>query len=361
MSSRPPRICIVSPALAAANNGNWQTAARWQRFLAPVADVSIAATWDGSPVDALIALHARRSADSIARFHAAHAASGARGDSTPAPIAVVLTGTDLYRDLATDLDAQHSLDCASQLVVLQDEGIAWLPLAARAKARCIVQSAPTLARRSGVVSSPDDASDGKVTFVAVGHLRDEKDPLTLMRAARLLATQTAIHIQHIGAALDMALGAAAQQTARACAHYEWLGELPHAPARRAIARADALVHMSRMEGGANVVIEALRCGVPVLASRIDGNVGLLGRDYGGYFEVGDAPALATLLQRFASDAALRTALRAQCALRAPLFAPAVERAAVRRLLKDLQSDSRTRADNPPNRSKSSTDSTRGPQ
>ena len=29
-----PRVLIVSPALADANNGNWRTAARWGRFLA---------------------------------------------------------------------------------------------------------------------------------------------------------------------------------------------------------------------------------------------------------------------------------------------------------------------------------------
>ena len=371
MSPQPPRVCLVSPALAAANNGNWQTAARWQRFLAPVADVTIAAAWDGAPVDALIALHARRSADSVARFHTAHADHAARASQEargPAPIAVVLTGTDLYRDIATDVDAQHSLKCASQLVVLQDEGLAWLPLEARAKARCIVQSAPTLARRTSLISGDADvdvaSTDATIRFIAVGHLRDEKDPLTLMRAARLLAVSThagaPIQIDHIGAALDPALGAAAQQTALDCRHYTWLGELAHAPTRRAMAHAAALVHMSRMEGGANVVIEALRCGVPVLASRIDGNVGLLGRDYGGYFEVGDAPGLAALLQRFASDAAFAQALRAQCAARAPRFAPAVERAAVRRLLRDLLSGRSgprpSRADNLPICS----DSSRGP-
>ena len=354
MKPRRPTVCIVSPALAAANNGNWQTAARWQRFLAPVASVTIATAWDGAPVDALIALHARRSADSIARFAAAHA---------DAPVALVLTGTDLYRDLDSDASARHSLECASHVVVLQDEGLERLPPAARAKARSIVQSASTLMR--------DDAAHGQITFVAVGHLRDEKDPLTLMRAARLLAAggpapataansalaataadpalavtaataataaAAAIRIVHIGGALDAALGEAAERTMQACPHYRWLGNLPHAAARRWIARSQALVHMSRMEGGANVVIEAVRSGVPVLASRIDGNVGLLGRDYAGFFEAGDAQALATLMQRFAAGPAFAAHLRAQCALREPGFAPAAERAAVRALLADMLGD-----------------------
>ena len=144
-----------------------------------------------------------------------------------------------------------------------------------------------------------------------------------------------MRVVHIGRPLDAALGAQALQTMQTCSRYRWLGDQPHAAARRWIARAQALVHMSRMEGGANVVIEALRSGVPVLASGIDGNVGLLGRDYAGYFEVGDAAALAALMQRFATDATFAAQLWAQCALREPRFAPPVERAAVRALLADM--------------------------
>ena len=91
-----------------------------------------------------------------------------------------------------------------------------------------------------------------------------------------------------------------------------------------------------MEGGANVVIEAVRSGVPVLASRIDGNVGLLGADYDGYFPVGDAAALAALARRFCADAAFADRLRAQCAAREPLFRPSAERRAVRALVAGLR-------------------------
>ena len=50
-----------------------------------------------------------------------------------------------------------------------------------------------------------------------------------------------------------------------------------------------------MEGGAHVVIEAVRSGTPVLASHIDGNVGLLGAGYAGYFAAGNAAELAAKL------------------------------------------------------------------
>ena len=63
-----------------------------------------------------------------------------------------------------------------------------------------------------------------------------------------------------------------------------------------------MVLSSRSEGGANVISEAIVAGVPILASRMDGNVGLLGADYPGYFPVGDTQALARLLWRIEADA-----------------------------------------------------------
>jgi glycosyltransferase involved in cell wall biosynthesis len=169
----------------------------------------------------------------------------------------------------------------------------------------------------------------------VGHLRDEKDPRTYLRAAERLASRHDILLDHVGAALDPALGDEATARAAAQPNYRWLGALPHAATRRRIQAAHVLVHPSRMEGGANVVIEAVRSGTPVLASRIPGNVGLLGDDYGGYFAPGDDAALATLLQRARDDADMLPALQRQVAQRAPLFSPQAERAALLHLLAEL--------------------------
>jgi putative glycosyltransferase (TIGR04348 family) len=320
-----PRVCIVSPAAEGANNGNSHTAARWRRFLAPLADVRVARSWRGEPVAVLIALHARRSADSILRF---------RDATADAPLAVVLTGTDLYRDIDADTAARRALRCASEVVVLQEEGLRRLDAATLAKARVIEQSAATIRCTD---SRPGEGC-AHFNLTAVGHLRDEKDPLVLMQAARLLPQRSTIRILHMGDALDEALADAARRTAAECPRYHWLGGVPHSVARRRIATSRALVHMSRIEGGANAVIEAICSGVPVLASRIDGNVGLLGRDYQGYFPPGDAPALAALMRRLEADADLVAALAAQCALRAPRFSPRTEQRKVRELLASLLTD-----------------------
>jgi glycosyltransferase involved in cell wall biosynthesis len=96
-----------------------------------------------------------------------------------------------------------------------------------------------------------------------------------------------------------------------------------------------LVLTSQLEGGANVISEALALGVPVVSSRIAGSLGLLGADYAGYFPVGDTQALADLLLRAETDAGFYDTLSAQCAQRRPLFEPARERQSWQELLREL--------------------------
>ena len=317
-----PTIAIVTPALANANNGNWQTARRWARMLSAVYRTQIMTHWMGQPADLMIALHARRSADSIAAWSR---------QLVRAPLAVVLTGTDLYRDIASDASAKTSLQLADRLVVLQELGPRMLPAALRPKAQVIFQS--TGARRT-LPKTPM-----RLRALMVGHLRSEKSPETLFKAARILAERDDIVLDHIGAPLDPALAAEAQATMADCPRYRWLGALPHAQTLKRIQRAHVLVHASRMEGGAHVVLEAVRSGTPVLASRIDGNVGMLGAQYCGYFRWGNAAQLAAMLVQCRDNqgvaGGLLARLGSQCALRAPLFDPAGESAALRALVRDL--------------------------
>jgi glycosyltransferase involved in cell wall biosynthesis len=114
--------------------------------------------------------------------------------------------------------------------------------------------------------------------------------------------------------------------------YRWRGDVPAAAVRRLLARSHAMVISSLSEGGANVISEAAAAGVPVLASRVDGNVGLLGSDYPGYFPAGDTQALARLLRRLEREPRFVARLGKALARRAPLFRPAREVAAWRKLL-----------------------------
>lgn len=315
------RILIVSPAAARDNNGNWQTASRWARFLRGRHAVEVAGGWNTGdpPPDLLIALHARRSAQALAAFKAAH---------PQRPALLVLTGTDLYRDIDDSPEARASLEIADALVVLQEAGLARLPAKARGKAHVIYQSAPPLR------PAPPTPGRRHIDICMIGHLREEKDPQTFMRAAALV-TAPQVRLLHIGGALDPSLDEAARATEASTPRYRWLGPMPRARTRQRLKRCHAMVIASRMEGGANVIIEAVSSGVPVLASRIDGNVGMLGADYGGYFEAGDAAALAALIDRCASAPAFDALLRRQCAARAPRFLPGAERAALADLVDNL--------------------------
>ncbi|HEX2547920.1 MAG TPA: selenoneine biosynthesis selenosugar synthase SenB, partial [Ramlibacter sp.] len=280
--SRSSSVVIVSPALADANNGNWRTARRWQQMLSAHHRVRITKDWPDARAggDALmLALHARRSAAPIAAWAEAHPGRG---------LAVVLTGTDLYQDLAIDAAARRSVELAQRLVVLQECGADALDPVHRSRTRVIFQSTPAL--------QPMAKDSARLEAVMVGHLRAVKSPQTLFEAARLLARRDDIRITHIGdGAGEPALAQAARSTASACPGYRWLGARDHEETLERIRSAHVLVHTSALEGGAHVILEAVRCGTPVLASRVPGNVGMLGADYAGYFPHGDAAALANLL------------------------------------------------------------------
>lgn len=274
--------------------------------------------WNGEPAHALIALHALRSAVSVAAYREAWPARR---------VAVVLTGTDLYGDLGSSSQAARTLDLADRIVTLQDEAPARLQRRWRSKARVIYQSAPALPK----VTKPR----ARLDCVAAGHLREVKDPRTLFAAVEALPEKLPIRVQHFGEALDPELGKAAHALAATQPRYRYRGARSHAAVRGAIRKAHLLVHPSVMEGGANVIVEAITASTAVVASRVPGNVGMLGRGYRGYFEPGDASGLARLLARALEQPDFLRGLETQCARRRKLFAPSAEARAVRRLVREL--------------------------
>jgi putative glycosyltransferase (TIGR04348 family) len=310
---RRPSVCIITPYLAAANNGNSHTAARWARLLRPAFRVRVQQHWDGRSCDAMIALHAGRSARSIHAFAQAHPARA---------LIVVLTGTDLYGGI--DTAARRSLDLATRLVVLNELGRDALPAHWRAKAEVVLPSATPLAKR--------DMRHRTFDVAVVGHLRAVKDPRLPMRIARRLPDDSRIRLLHAGKALETGWSRAARATARSTGRYRWLGGQPAAAARALIRRSRLLLHPSKDEGGATVIIEALQSATPVIASDCDGNVGLLGVNYPGLFKVGDIEAALALLLRAEREPSFYRRLLGAAKGRARLFTPAREGRSLRRLV-----------------------------
>jgi putative glycosyltransferase (TIGR04348 family) len=305
-------LTIVTPARPGARNGNLHTAARWAAMLRSAGcTVKVLQAWNGAPTDALVALHARRSHDSVQRWREAH---------PDAPLVVVLTGTDLYRDLPGSAPARRSLALADRVIVLQEAALQSLAAPVRRKARVVYQSSDTSLRHA-------PPRGGPFRIAIVGHLRDEKDPFCTVRSLAHLGDLD-VEIVQIGGALDASHARQARGWMRREPRYRWLESVPHPRALRWIAQSHLLVVSSRMEGGANVIAEAARIGTPVLASRVPGNVGMLGARYPGYFPLGNEARLAKLIVRANAEGNFYKALRTALALRRSLFAPARERASL---------------------------------
>lgn len=315
------RIAVITPAGARSRHGNRNTAARWARLLRELGHrVAVQTSWDERAADLMIALHARRSHESIKRY-AAHCPQR--------PLIVVLTGTDLYRDIQHDAGAQESMRLATRMVVLQEAGLSELAPTMRRKTRVIYQSTKAIQPR------PPLKSCFEVTVS--GHLREEKDPFRTAAALAHLPSESRIRVSHLGGAMSPQMEREALAwTRHQPRRYRWLGELAHGKALRILARSRLMVISSRMEGGANVVSEALAAGVPVLASKISGNIGMLGRDYAGYYPLEDEKVLARLLWRAESEPGFYHHLRRQCAARSKLVRPRVEKRELNKLLVELR-------------------------
>ena len=303
------RIALVTPAGAGSRAGNRHTALRWAAMLrAQGHRVSIATEWQpDEKTDLLLALHARRSHASIKKFKESH---------PDKPIVLALTGTDVYRDIKTSKEAKESLELATRFIVLQPKAIEELPKRLRPKASVVYQSCSTTLKHRPV----------KRTFrlCVIGHLREEKDPLRALAALRRIPAELRIELLQLGDSLDDALAQEARRSMARDVRYRWLGSVAHSRALRLLASSHAMVISSRMEGGANVVSEAIRIGVPVLASRISGNVGLLGEDYSAYYKLGDGRALAALILEAATQPWYYRELKRRIAKLRPMVAPTNE-------------------------------------
>lgn len=315
------KIIIITPAAARSKSGNRNTAQRWALLLRNLGHrVAVQVNWDGSPTGLMIALHARKSHESLKRFVTAH---------PELPLVLALTGTDLYLDVKTNKQAQESMRLATRMIVLQDMALNELTPGLRKKTRVIYQSAKT--------SQPLPPLKSRFEVCVIGHLREEKDPFRCVLASQYLPADSRIHVIHMGHAMSSDMRYQAQAWMANEPRYRWLGEIPHWRVRKRLTRSRLMVISSRMEGGANVVSEAFAANVPVIASHISGNIGMLGKDYAGYYPMEDERALARILSRAETEPEFYRLLKKQCADRKRLISERREREGLRRLLEEIAS------------------------
>ena len=321
-STIKPFIEIVTPAPQGSLHGNRITALRWQDFLRKLGyPTLVTESWSGEDAAILIALHAYRSYSSIMRFHEHYPAR---------PIALVLTGTDLYRDIAMHDEVLRSMEVSDQLIVLQASALDSVPEHLRYKTHVIYQSVQ--------VNSYDRVTSADFQVIVIGHLREEKDPFCIARSLPMMPLDSKIQVLHLGMAMNEEMEIAARGYSQNLERYRWLGEVGHAHALKALSSSSLMVISSRMEGGAHVVSEAIALGVPVIASDIPGNRGLLGDDYLGYYPAGKEGALANLLYKAETIPDFYSALKSQIDILRDLVSPGREMQSIQalmiRLLKD---------------------------
>jgi putative glycosyltransferase (TIGR04348 family) len=295
------------------------TALRWQGFLEELGySVEVTESWSGGDASLLIALHAYRSHQSILAFKKQYPSR---------PIVLILTGTDIYRDIANHSEVIESMKNADQLIVLQSAAVESVPAHLRHKVQVIYQSVE--------IDVKDSAAKEDFLVSVIGHLRDEKDPFCVVRSLPLLPADSKITVKHLGQAMNSQMKGQATHFNAIIDRYHWLGEVSHADALRILSQSRLMVISSRMEGGAHVVSEAIALGIPVIASDIPGNRGLLGDDYPGYYPVADQNALATLLYRAEKLPTFYASLQKCIDLRRELIAPAHEKQSIHELVSAL--------------------------
>ena len=318
------KIIIVTPQPPGSTLGNAITANRWAAILRGLGhDVVLAMRWvpGNEKCDVLVALHARRSYASIQQF---------RQSDPVRPLIVALTGTDLYGDLpAGDLEALQSLELATRIIVLQESACEELPEKVRPKVAVIYQSAVA-------PSNPRQPREDCFEVCVLSHLRDVKDPLRAALAVRQLDSASRVRLLHAGRALSSDWEEKAREEERINPRYVWLGDQPHDEAMQLLSGSRLLVLSSLMEGGASVIAEAVVSGVPVLCSKIPGNIGMLGRDYRGYFPPRSHADLGALLRLAEMEQRFLEALRQRVLALQPRFAPEAERASWSQLLSNLR-------------------------
>lgn len=314
-------IGIITPAAARSLNGNRATALRWADFLCQLGHrVSIDVEWHDAAYDLMVALHAWRSADSIAAF---------KQQYPERPLVLVMTGTDLYHFIKSHPEPTlASINYADRLVTLHQLATRVLPASAQDKVHVIHQSAIPLPK-------PVKRSVRHFDICVVGHLREEKDSLRVAYAVRDLPENSRLRVLHYGKAHNEEWAKYAREEMKINPRYHWFGEVPHGKIRRAYSSCHLMVLPSIMEGGANVISEAIVAGLPVIASDIDGSVGLLGEDYAGYYPVQDTQKLREQLLKAEAEPDHLKTLAEQCSERAALFTREAEKQALADLLKDM--------------------------
>ncbi len=309
-------VLIHSPFPQETGQGNSVTAERMQLIMrsAGIGAHIETVTYQGGDAKCLVALNAWRSAGVVAEFDRRH---------NDRQIVVLVTGSDINHPEMGDenSDTRVTMERADALVTLHDADLKALPENLQHKSICIY---PSVSLPTGIKHR--EPLEDRMDVVMAGNIRAVKNPQLAVEVGALLPSDSPIFINSYGDASDQ-LATEMTHASAEVKHFNWCGKLDHATLIEKMVRAQLLLNTSTIEGGANAICEAVTMGLPVIASDIRGNVGMLGEDYLGLFPNGDAQAAVGLLQRCVTELSFYQELKKQVAQRAPLFDFATESSA----------------------------------
>jgi putative glycosyltransferase (TIGR04348 family) len=304
-------ILLITPGSSVRHSGNRCTASQWADILTNqghevIVCYDIPETLPSLHADLLIAMHGVKCHGVIALY---------RATVPDGNVLLALTGTDIYPEPSET--ARESMERADGLIILQEKAIEKVPPELRSRTTVVIQSV----RRT---SEHQRAQSEFFEVCIVGHLRDVKNPLLTAAAARRLPVESRIRIRHAGGILEPKYESLVAEEQRNNPRYRWLGELSSEAVSALITSCDLMVLTSRSEGGARVIGESIVQGTPVLSTKIDGVVGLLGEEYPGFVPDDDPAALAAMLSTCETNPEFFQRLQEASAALACRFSPEAE-------------------------------------
>ena len=261
------------------------------------------------------------------------------GERLGVPVVCSCRGNDISKDMFIDpVPLATVLRRCTRLIFVCDSllHMADTLVPCRAKATVVanaVDSALFVPRQR-----PLPLSSQPVVVGSSGIMRWKKGLDLLLPLLHRLCAGSDIHVLIAGYGLDAAVD---QQLAHFLTQsglhqrVEMTGPLPHGQMPSALQRMDIYVNTSYQEGMPNGVLEAMACGLPVVATDADGTPDLVVNGVTGFLcHMGDLEALADGCQRLMADAALRQRLGEAGRLRVQqLFSPEREAMAVETVLR----------------------------
>ena len=297
-------VLIHSPYPRQRSQGNAVTAKRMVNLLRDSGLAAALHERGDAPLKAkcLIALNGRKGAEEIFKF------LQRQPDN---PVIALLTGTDVNHPEMEQPDSitRKALELSTAIVSLHDGFAHRIPKHLLEKTEVIYPSV--------MLPDPLDHSPSKPPKVIIaGNFRAEKNPSLMMKAVREMK-ESPLHFHAYGQGGDYQRDL--ERTAAECPHFYFHGVKEHDVLLGEMQAAHVLLNTSTQEGGANAICEAIALGLPVVASRIAGNMGMLGENYAGFFPVEEVTKLIEILGRAAKNHDFYQLLKEQIATRAPLF------------------------------------------